>query len=133
MGFLFLAGGKKLSAVAAAAAVRADVIPARAGVRQGLARADGSEAVRRGGLRAVRLPAVSMILPKRFAEPDFSAQKLAAAVGPSERTRLGSARPSRSATCVVDERFPSDHHGIRSNLEQHYRAVATARRAWLNH
>jgi AraC-like DNA-binding protein len=36
-------------------------------------------------LRAVRLKAVLMILEKRFAEPDFSAQKLAAASGLSER------------------------------------------------
>ena len=40
---------------------------------------------RRGGLRAVSLKAVLMILEKRFAEPDFSAQKLAAAAGLSER------------------------------------------------
>jgi AraC-like DNA-binding protein len=33
----------------------------------------------------VRLKAVLMILEKRFAEPDFSAQKLAAAAGLSER------------------------------------------------
>lgn len=39
----------------------------------------------RGGVRAVRLQAVLMILEKRFAEPDFSAQKLAAAAGLSER------------------------------------------------
>ena len=40
---------------------------------------------RRGGVRAVRLQAVLMILEKRFTEPDFSAQKLAAAAGLSER------------------------------------------------
>jgi AraC-like DNA-binding protein len=49
------------------------------------ARGDASEAARRGGLRAVRLKAVSMILQKRFAEPDFSAHKLAALAGLSER------------------------------------------------
>ncbi len=38
-----------------------------------------------GGLRAVRLKAVLTILEKRFAEPDFSAHKLAAAAGLSER------------------------------------------------
>jgi len=42
-------------------------------------------AARRGGVRAVRLQAVLMILEKRFTEPDFSAQKLAAAAGLSER------------------------------------------------
>jgi len=36
-------------------------------------------------VRAVRLQAVLMILQRRFAEPDFSAQKLAAAAGLSER------------------------------------------------
>jgi AraC-like DNA-binding protein len=40
---------------------------------------------RRGGVRAVRLKAVLMILQRRFTEPDFSAQKLAAAAGLSER------------------------------------------------
>jgi AraC-like DNA-binding protein len=49
------------------------------------ARAEASEAARRGGLRAVRLKAVLMILEKRFREPDFSAYKLAAAAGLSER------------------------------------------------
>ena len=38
-----------------------------------------------GGVRAVRLQAVLMILERRFAEPDFSAHKLAAAAGLSER------------------------------------------------
>jgi AraC-like DNA-binding protein len=49
--------------------------------------ADGDEALaaQRGGLRAVRLKAVSSILEQRFSDPDFSAQKLAAAVGLSER------------------------------------------------
>jgi AraC-like DNA-binding protein len=36
-------------------------------------------------MRAVRLNAVLAVLRQRFAEPDFSAQKLAAAVGLSER------------------------------------------------
>jgi AraC-like DNA-binding protein len=49
------------------------------------ARGDPALAARRGGLRAVRLKAVLMILEKRFTEPDFSAQKLAAAAGLSER------------------------------------------------
>jgi AraC-like DNA-binding protein len=49
------------------------------------ARADLALAARRGGLRAVRLKAVLMILERRFCEPDFSAQKLAAAAGLSER------------------------------------------------
>jgi AraC-like DNA-binding protein len=49
------------------------------------ARGEASEAARRGGLRAVRLKAVLMILEKRFTEPDFSAQKLAASAGLSER------------------------------------------------
>ena len=49
------------------------------------ARADAAEAARRGGVRAVRLNAVLAVLRQRFAEPDFSAQKLALAVGLSER------------------------------------------------
>ena len=49
------------------------------------ARGDFALQAQRGGLRAVRLKAVLMILEKRFAEPDFSAQKLAAAAGLSER------------------------------------------------
>jgi AraC-like DNA-binding protein len=49
------------------------------------ARSDVAASARRGGLRAVRLEAVLMILQKRFTEPDFSAQKLAAAAGLSER------------------------------------------------
>ena len=49
------------------------------------ARSDRAVAAQRGGLRAVRLKAVLMILEQRFAEPDFSAQKLAAASGLSER------------------------------------------------
>ncbi len=49
------------------------------------ARGDLVLAARRGGLRAVRLKAVLTILEKRFAEPDFSAHKLAAAAGLSER------------------------------------------------
>lgn len=49
------------------------------------ARGDLALKARRGGLRAVSLKAVLMILQNRFAEPDFSAQKLAAAAGLSER------------------------------------------------
>jgi AraC-like DNA-binding protein len=49
------------------------------------ARGDLALKARRGGLRAVSLKAVLMILQKRFAESDFSAQKLAAAAGLSER------------------------------------------------
>jgi AraC-like DNA-binding protein len=49
------------------------------------ARGDAFDVARRGGLRAVRLKAVQMILQQRFTEPDFSAQKLAAAAGLSER------------------------------------------------
>jgi AraC-like DNA-binding protein len=49
------------------------------------ARGDLALAARRSGLRAVRLKAVLMILERRFTEPDFSAQKLAAAAGLSER------------------------------------------------
>jgi AraC-like DNA-binding protein len=49
------------------------------------ARGDTAAEARRGGVRAVRLKAVLMILEARFTEPDFSAQKLAAAAGLSER------------------------------------------------
>jgi len=49
------------------------------------ARSDRAVAAQRGGLRAVRLKGVLLILERRFAEPDFSAQKLAAAAGLSER------------------------------------------------
>jgi AraC-like DNA-binding protein len=49
------------------------------------ARGDIALAAQRRGLRAVRLKAVLMILERRFTEPDFSAQKLAAAAGLSER------------------------------------------------
>jgi AraC-like DNA-binding protein len=49
------------------------------------ARGDVAAASQRGGLRAVRLKAVLMILKRRFTEPDFSAQKLAAEAGLSER------------------------------------------------
>jgi AraC-like DNA-binding protein len=49
------------------------------------ARGDVALRARRGGLRAFSLKAVLMILQKRFSEPDFSAQKLAAAAGLSER------------------------------------------------
>src|ERR1700737_4479708 len=53
------------------------------GCRHVVVSSDG--AARRRGLRAVRLEAVLMILQQRFAEPDFSAQKLATAAGLSER------------------------------------------------
>jgi transcriptional regulator GlxA family with amidase domain len=49
------------------------------------ARGDVAARADRGGLRAVRLRAVLGILERRFPEPDFSAQKLAAAAGLSER------------------------------------------------
>ena len=49
------------------------------------ARGELALAAQRGGLRAVRLNAVLAILSRRFAEPDFSAHKLAAAAGLSER------------------------------------------------
>jgi AraC-like DNA-binding protein len=49
------------------------------------ARGELALAAERGGLRAVRLKAVLMIVQRRFSEPDFSAQKLAAAAGLSER------------------------------------------------
>ncbi|WP_245328986.1 helix-turn-helix transcriptional regulator [Bradyrhizobium centrolobii] len=49
------------------------------------ARSDVAAAARRRGLRAVRLNAVLSILQARFHEPDFSAQRLAAAAGLSER------------------------------------------------
>jgi AraC-like DNA-binding protein len=49
------------------------------------ARGDDALAARRGGLRAVRLQAVLQVMAKRFSDPDFSALKLAAAVGLSER------------------------------------------------
>lgn len=49
------------------------------------ARGELAAQAQRGGLRAVRLKGVLMILERRFAEPDFSAQKLAAAAGLSER------------------------------------------------
>jgi AraC-like DNA-binding protein len=49
------------------------------------ARGDLALQAQRGGLRAVRLKAVLMILEKRFAEPDFSTQKLAVAARLSER------------------------------------------------
>jgi AraC-like DNA-binding protein len=49
------------------------------------ARGDLAAAAQRGGLRAVRLKAVLAILGRRFSEPDFSAQKLAAEAGLSER------------------------------------------------
>jgi transcriptional regulator GlxA family with amidase domain len=40
---------------------------------------------RPGGLRAIRLKTVLMVLDKRYSEPDFSAQRLALAAGLSER------------------------------------------------
>lgn len=40
---------------------------------------------RRSGLRELRLTQVLIVLNERFAEPDFSAQKLAQAAGLSER------------------------------------------------
>ena len=49
------------------------------------ARADRALEAQRGGLRAVRLKAVLTILQRHFSEPDFSAQKLAAEAGLSER------------------------------------------------
>src|SRR2546429_615600 len=49
------------------------------------ARGDLALQAQRGGLRAVRLKSVLTILERRFAEPDFSAQKLAAAAGLSAR------------------------------------------------
>ncbi|MET4295863.1 AraC-like DNA-binding protein [Bradyrhizobium sp. LB8.2] len=49
------------------------------------ARSDVAVAARRRGLRAVRLKAVLSILEARFHEPEFSAQRLAAAAGLSER------------------------------------------------
>ena len=49
------------------------------------ARKEHAIAAQRRGLRAVRLKAVLMILERRFAEPDFSAQKLAVAAKLSER------------------------------------------------
>jgi AraC-like DNA-binding protein len=49
------------------------------------ARGDLAVTARRGGLRAVRLKAVLTILERRFADADFSAQKLATAAGLSER------------------------------------------------
>ncbi len=49
------------------------------------ARGDLATTAQRGGLRAVRLKAVLMILENRFSEPDFSAYRLAAAAGLSER------------------------------------------------
>ena len=49
------------------------------------ARSELAIASRRGGLRAVRLKAVLLLLEQRFAEPDFAAHELAAAAGLSER------------------------------------------------
>ncbi|MFT4119433.1 AraC family transcriptional regulator [Bradyrhizobium sp.] len=49
------------------------------------ARSEVAVGAQRRGLRAVRLKAVLSVLEARFHEPDFSAQKLAAAAGLSER------------------------------------------------
>ena len=49
------------------------------------ARGDLAVEAQRGGLRAVRLKAVLTILQRRFSEPDFSAHRLAAEAGLSER------------------------------------------------
>jgi hypothetical protein len=49
------------------------------------ARGEVADDAQRGGLRAARLKAVLTILEQRFTEPDFSAQKLAASAGLSER------------------------------------------------
>jgi AraC-like DNA-binding protein len=49
------------------------------------ARGDLAAAAQRRGLRGVRLKSLLMILEARFTEPDFSAHKLAAATGLSER------------------------------------------------
>lgn len=79
------------------------------------ARSDVAIAARRRGLRAVRLKAVLSILNMRFHEPDFSAQKLAAAAGLSERyvnellfeagasftTRLTELRPRKAADLLA--------------------------------
>jgi AraC-like DNA-binding protein len=48
-------------------------------------RGDQALAAQRGGLRAVRLQALLLLLGQHFSEPDFSAQKLAVAAGLSER------------------------------------------------
>ena len=49
------------------------------------AQGDSAVAARGRGLREVRLTQVLLILNERFAEPDFSAHKLATAAGLSER------------------------------------------------
>ena len=49
------------------------------------ARGDLAMVSQRGGLRAVRLKALLDVMQQRFAEPDFSAQKLAEAASLSER------------------------------------------------
>ncbi len=84
---------------------------------------DHAFAAQRGGLRAVRLKAVLSILERRFSEPDFSAQKLAAVAGLSERyvnellyeagasftTRLNELRLRRAAELLtLTERRISD-------------------------
>jgi AraC-like DNA-binding protein len=88
------------------------------------ARGDLAIAARRRGLRAVRLKAVLGILERRFHEPDFSAQRLAATAGLSERyvnellfeagasftTRLNELRLRRAADLLAhgDQRRISD-------------------------
>ncbi|MDE2377765.1 AraC family transcriptional regulator [Bradyrhizobium sp.] len=87
------------------------------------ARSDVAAAARRRGVRAVRLKAVLSILQARFHEPDFSAQRLAAAAGLSERyvnellfeagasftTRLNELRLRRAAELLAgSERRISD-------------------------
>jgi AraC-like DNA-binding protein len=81
------------------------------------ARGDLATASQRGGLRAVRLKAVLDILQRRFAEPDFSAQRLAEAAGLSERyvnellydagasftTRLNELRMRKAADLLLRE------------------------------
>ncbi len=46
---------------------------------------DAQDCARRGGLRAVRLDGLLRVIEKHFADPDFSAQKLARFAGLSER------------------------------------------------
>ena len=84
----------------------------------------------RGGLRAVRLKAVLMILERRFSEPDFSAQKLAAAAGLSERyvnellyeagasftTRLNELRLRKAAELLAQRRAPHQRYRLRMRL-----------------
>ncbi|WP_245326661.1 hypothetical protein [Bradyrhizobium sacchari] len=71
------------------------------------ARSDIAAAARRRGLRAVRLKAVLSILEVRF-EPDFSAQKLAAAAGLSERYVKRAAVRSRRQLHHASQRIASE-------------------------